>query len=595
MPQKHTQLTTQNLRIYKSQRLTDTDDGGGMMVNEALTGADNELFSPVSTLDNTVGGFDARLVYPAVLVRGTSTLLGANIIISKPAQAENVSVLLVKGDYYGQERASIMERMESYRTATTESRMTLLGKQRKGSRLVEAYQQQTAPLPVVGDVFALRLMIDGNEVYEFIRIASLSSELRTFEDEKGEFVRRVVSMTISQPLERDFEGMADASRYKAAPKARIMQTQIADSASYYGIQPVAAPLKKGDGSLKVASIYEQLVPVSTVEHAVADDWAQGRTMWIETAPRRDVFSGWVSGGKLYLETPVLPASVQIAGYTDDGQGSLKNGDSIINVDYANGVLNNVPSNTITVSAIPAVQVRNYAYSAYINVNDTNAGREWAPLLRPRPAAGSVQVSYRSGRAWYALTDYGDGSLRDENGEVCGSVSAGGSALISLPAMPDSPSQIVVSWIPRDYYQTLNGGEAGSVIAPETVNAELVLPETPIPNLKPGSIRLTWTGGSAKDDGRGNLTGSCTGKVNYAAGEIRPVGLTAATVQLTAQQYSSVADNRAVSVAVAGGSNRLSLVADPLQKGSLKIALKLTRTTATGYTPRSGGGLGMGGK
>ena len=595
MPQKHTQLTTQNLRIYKSQRLTDTDDGGGMMVNEALTGADNELFSPVSTLDNTVGGFDARLVYPAVLVRGTSTLLGANIIISKPAQAENVSVLLVKGDYYGQERASIMERMESYRTATTESRMTLLGKQRKGSRLVEAYQQQTAPLPVVGDVFALRLIVDGNEVYEFIRVASLSSELRTFEDEKGEFVRRVVSMTISQPLERDFEGMADASRYKAAPKARIMQTQIADSASYYGIQPVAAPLKKGDGSLKVASIYEQLVPVSTVEHAVADDWAQGRSVWIETAPRRDVFSGWVSGGKLYLETPVLPASVQIAGYTDDGQGSLKNGDSIINVDYANGVLNNVPSNTITVSAIPAVQVRNYAYSAYINVNDTNAGREWAPLLRPRPAAGSVQVSYRSGRAWYALTDYGDGSLRDENGEVCGSVSAGGSALISLPAMPDSPSQIVVSWIPRDYYQTLNGSDAGSVIAPETVNTELVLPETPIPNLKPGSIRLTWTGGSAKDDGRGNLTGSCTGKVNYASGEIRPVGLTAATVRLTAQQYSSVANNRAVSVAVAGGSNRLSLVADPLQKGSLKIALKLTRTTATGYTPRSGGGLAMGGK
>ena len=585
MTQKHTQLTTQNLRIYKSQRLTDTDDGGGMMVNEALTGADNELFSPVSTLDNTVGGFDARLVYPAVLVRGTSTLLGANIIISKPAEAENVSVLLVKGDYYGQERASIMERMESYRTATTESRMTLLGKQRKGSRLVEAYQQQTAPLPLVGDVLALRLIIDGNEVYEFIRIASLSSELRTFEDEKGEFVRRVVSMTISQPLERDFEGMEDASRYKAAPKARVMQTQIADSASYYGIKAVAQLPKKGDGSLKVKSLYEQLVPVSTVEHAVADDWAQGRAMWIETAPRRTLFSGWVSGGRLYLETPVLPTSVQIAGYTDDGQGSLKNGDSIINVDYANGVLNNVPSNTITVSAIPAVQVRNYAYSAYINVNDTNVGREWAPLLRPRPARGSVQVSYRSGKAWYTLTDYGDDSLRDENGEVCGSITENGSALISLPAMPDSPSQIIVSWIPRNYYQTLNGSDAGSVIAPETVNTELVLPETPIPNLKPNSIKLTWASGSAKDDGKGNLTGSITGKVNYASGEIRPVGLTAATVQLTAQQYSSVANNRAVSVAVAGGSNQLSLVAEPLQKGSLKIALTLTRTTATGYTPK----------
>ncbi|WP_289005117.1 hypothetical protein, partial [uncultured Kingella sp.] len=221
----------------------------------------------------------------------------------------------------------------------------------------------------------------------------------------------------------------------------------------------------------------------------------------------------------------------------------------------------------------------------INVNDTNVGKEWAPLLRPRPARGSVQVSYRSGKTWYTLTDYGDYSLRDDNGEVRGSITENGSALISLPALPDSPSQIVISWIPRDYYQTLKDGDAGSVIVPETVNAELVLPETPLPNLKPNSIKLTWAGGSAKDDGKGNLTGSCSGKVNYASGEIRPVGLTAATVQLTAQQYSSVANNRAVSVAVAGGSNQLSLVAEPLQKGSLKIALTLTRTTATGYTPK----------
>ena len=46
MTQQHTQLTTQHRRLYKSQRLTDTDDGGGMMVNEALTGAENELFPP---------------------------------------------------------------------------------------------------------------------------------------------------------------------------------------------------------------------------------------------------------------------------------------------------------------------------------------------------------------------------------------------------------------------------------------------------------------------------------------------------------------------------------------------------------------------
>ncbi|UOP00526.1 hypothetical protein [Kingella potus] len=58
-------LTQQDLRIYPSQRLTDTPDGGGLMVGEPLTGKDNELFPPVSDLDRTMGSFDARLVYPA--------------------------------------------------------------------------------------------------------------------------------------------------------------------------------------------------------------------------------------------------------------------------------------------------------------------------------------------------------------------------------------------------------------------------------------------------------------------------------------------------------------------------------------------------
>ena len=64
--QRHTELTQQDLRIYKSQRLTDTPDGGGRMVNEPLTGADNELFPPISDVDKAMGAFDAREAYAAV-------------------------------------------------------------------------------------------------------------------------------------------------------------------------------------------------------------------------------------------------------------------------------------------------------------------------------------------------------------------------------------------------------------------------------------------------------------------------------------------------------------------------------------------------
>ena len=147
-------LTQQDLRIFASQRLSDTDDGGGKMTTHVLTGADNELFNPVSNLDRAMGGFDARLVYPAVLA--DETLLGSHTIVSAPPAAANTAVLLVKGDYYGQERASIMERIESYRAATVESRMSLVGKQRKGAKQIQTYQATTAVAPSIGDVFALR-------------------------------------------------------------------------------------------------------------------------------------------------------------------------------------------------------------------------------------------------------------------------------------------------------------------------------------------------------------------------------------------------------------------------------------------------------
>ena len=41
MAQQTTRLTQQDLKIYPSERLTDTDDGGGLMRGTALTGADN--------------------------------------------------------------------------------------------------------------------------------------------------------------------------------------------------------------------------------------------------------------------------------------------------------------------------------------------------------------------------------------------------------------------------------------------------------------------------------------------------------------------------------------------------------------------------
>lgn len=584
--EKTTELTRQDLKILKSQRNTDTPDGGGAMTKNELTGEENELFSPVSSVDKIMGALDARLVYAGVLRDDAAVLHGANVIISEPPEAANVSILAIPGDYYAQERASAMERLEGYSVPTIETRMTLLGTQRKGSRLVQAYQRENASLPIIGQRFALRSgSSEKNYVYEFFRVESFTHRLETFEDDKGEFTRRVIQMTIQTALSRDFVGLENASRYGEKPEARLMNTQIADSAKYYGVKPLKEAAQKNSASLKLPNISEKLVPTSTVETAIADSWAQGREMWIPVAPRCDFKIYNEAPKTFYLPCSVLPGSVQFEDYTDTAEGSLKNASNEIIVDYEKGVLlkPNKFGAFSTVSAIPAVCLRQYAYSAAIKIDDTNIGTEWAPLLRPKPAQGSVSVSFMSNREWYELQDLGDGVLRDNENKACGEVTQSGSVLISLPRRPDSGSQIILSWTPIDYYHAFDGSAAnGASVSPKTVATTPRLPEDPIANLKPGTVRLTYSGGEAQDDSQGNITGGFSGKINYVTGVITPSStLPTAQIELTAEQFIA---NRAVkTVPVADGHSVMSMVVGAFEPGSLKIELVVEQKTATGFT------------
>ena len=56
-----TKITRQDLKIYPSERLTQTDDGGGMPLGKPLTGALNELFKPIGSVARLNGAFYAVL------------------------------------------------------------------------------------------------------------------------------------------------------------------------------------------------------------------------------------------------------------------------------------------------------------------------------------------------------------------------------------------------------------------------------------------------------------------------------------------------------------------------------------------------------
>lgn len=532
MPQS-TQLVASDLRVHPSLRMHDHADGGGAMSGTPLTGAPGEIFPPPSDVDRVKGGFDARLLYFAVSKPGTASLYGAHALIRDIGDTPYLSYLLFPATKYGEVRHEIMQRIEAYSVGTIESRMTLLSRQTKNSRIVQAYQRVEEPLPQVGEVYCLRQDKRGFEQAEqYIQVIRVTSENRTFVTPEGkEFVRAVVKMEISTPLIHDFLGIDyPVERYADNP-CKIRETHVADGANYFGSKPLAKAVRSGSLKIAVPSIFEKLVPTSQVETPLVDLNAAGLrqpifdsgkaddsgiiTRSIQISPRADTI--YHLGNGCYPGT--LDISNGSARITDDSTGTLKMGDeSIGSIDYARGELRfiravSTPS-SLRIKFRPAVSVSRIADTAAISVTLGNRGYNYLMTIIPSPAPGTLMASYRAQGRWYDLRDDGTGALRGLS-EAHGSGNVNyrsGTTTVTLGALPDVGSEILFAW----------GNTAGIQSRADSEPKAKMVFQLANPGAALNSIQMRWDDGSAKtaqDDGSGNITGAWTGKVDYRASRI----------------------------------------------------------------------------
>ena len=527
MAKRHTQLTTQDLRFYPTENLTDSDDGGGLMVRDPLTGADNELFNPVSDQDRTIGRFSARSVHAAVRRPDAAKLGGAHVIISKPAKAANVSHLLYRGVRYGERRKDIIKRIAAYAVYTIESKMTLLSTQSLGSRIVQAYQRTDEALPLVGDVYCLRQVKKGYPTEEqYVQVIRVSSENRTFTTPDGkDFVRTVVKMETSTALTADYIGADYPSITHADPPCLLMETHISDSASYYGVKPLAEAIRANTQTIRVPSIMEKLVPTSQIETPLIDYTAAGQRQLIFDAARGEsvltAYNAINDSTVLHAGNAITPGSLRLTveGITiSDRGGTLYRGDTAVGtVDYARGELRF--SETLSSGGVwtlyfrPAAELLQVADTASIPVLINNRSYNYVLTILPVPAPGSLQVSYRAQGRWYDLRDDGSGALRGgSSGHGSGSLNyRTGSVSITCGEMPDVGSEVLFSW----------GTQATVHNRADSQPAASMLIATEA-GLAPNTVKLSWTDNGAKtaqDDGQGNITGAWTGTVDYRSGDI----------------------------------------------------------------------------
>lgn len=563
-----------DIKLMQSERLQDTDDGGGRMTgNEVVDGLSNNLFPDVSELDRTYGRISLRKCFPAVLTDTVDTYYGANVIVSEPPDDPLVHVSIFKtlgsGAWFD-ERSEAQNKVESYVTQGVLSTMKMLGNHFVGQRALLAYQGTADKIPGVGDVFVLS---DGTNT-QFVRVDSVEHETVTYTDNVGSFTKEELTITLSDPLRYAFQG-GEPSRYSAyQPSTRIYRSNVVEAISYYSIVPLAQTVEMGDMQIKVSDIKRPLVPSTQAESALLDLQAGGTRSVTIDAGARDVEMSNVAHtgitkitaatrGYNYVKSiyplpaaKTLEISYRSRGkwytiYDELGTGQLS-GDGTGRIVYETG------SVMITLQDIPDVDTSIlWAWSSSVHYNVRTQANvrsfQWEAETEHYPVVpGSVAITweYPSGVIKTAIDD-GTGSITgDGTGSICYAtglfwlqptlipesgttpqitydygtlvtetynVPLPGDGHLELTAAQQiTPRTLSVEWVverQHNRYQTAGESDPGAVYF--VGNVKIVEnPSTSFTEEKTSTVITTRV--KTADDGAGNLV---SGSVNYSTGEL----------------------------------------------------------------------------
>src|ERR1700684_2320813 len=108
-------MTTPNIQLLQSQRLTDEANGGGLMKDTVVPdNTPDNLFSPISRINRTDGNVSLRKAFVMARSADTKAYLGAHVIVAAPPANAGVSALMFQTEDWADERADAADFIESY-------------------------------------------------------------------------------------------------------------------------------------------------------------------------------------------------------------------------------------------------------------------------------------------------------------------------------------------------------------------------------------------------------------------------------------------------------------------------------------------------
>lgn len=523
-------VETNNLVLYKSERLTDTPDGGGKYSGQVVVdGESNNLFPDVSELDRTMGRVSMRKVFAGINNNDTESLMGSTVFISKNPDDPNVSALLFSTESHTDVRTSAANRVESYLAKGAQAVGSLLDTAYSGMKSLQVAMSKNESENNVGDTIVL-VVNEGlpGEVTQYVRLTAVSTRAAFIRVNNADVEYKIATYSFQDPLSHDFIGVSALQWYNnTKPATTVRNTVVADSGKYSASVNLSEDVSVGSFTIGASSIFSQLIPSSQTETPLLDLNAVSENPALVAGNAGTITIQYTTNvntaQSLYIGSSVLPASVSFTLFgqaiTDNG-GTLRtaNGTQIGTIDYQTGHIvwtnaigtgNANISITFTPASAPVQPFESYA----LEVTQNNQGTNWTGVLVPIPAPGALSISYMSQGKFYTLRDNGTGRLVGGSESVgSGSINySTGTWLLTTGALPDVGTPILLQW--------------GS---PITTFARANLPVKPAAiafNLAPGvnsGVTVTWllegVNKTATSNPQGQFVGDAIGTINYATGE-----------------------------------------------------------------------------
>ena len=527
-------IETKDLVLYKSERLTDTDDGGGKYSGQVIIdGQSNNLFNDVSEMDRTMGDVSMRKIFPAVITEDTDALMGATVFISENPQDPNVSALLFSTKNWTDERRSAQNRVENYLAKGGQIAGTPLDTHWQGMKQLQVAMFPQEAESSVGDTIVL--VSDEGKALEFeqyVRITKVETRIAIMVVDNKNVEYKIATYTINDPLERDFVGLTARQWYggNTQSKTIIRESLVADTGEYCASVKLASDAQVGEFTVNASSMFTQLIPSAQTETPIIDVNAAGESVILVPGNDGTITANFPTtvgvSQNLYLGSSVMPSSIAFTLFgqsVSDQGGLLKNsqGTQVGTIDYQRGLIQwtsaaGAGSTTLVITFKPAAAPKQYFQSYAIPVTQNSQSSNWTGVLIPIPAPGSLTLSYMSQGKFYELKDDGSGQLKG----VHSSFGSGminyetGSFLLTTGALPDVDTPILAHW------GTPIATFVRAGLHVEKAGFDFDLGRTGIAS----GITVTWVlegeTKTASSNSKGLFTGDAAGYINYATGKGR---------------------------------------------------------------------------